>query len=862
MNTISPAQAIPAVRRAIQGELVEGLDDLPYPHQRLIQVLQERSASSPSDRAVLLRHVLRYEDEQSGGAGRLKLRIPRSDMWLAPDIWARYGCQVDAGTDVMKISARSWRPEWLPGSDRTAPAAAAFGEKRRRHFSERPADPFLSVMGESFQSYLSLGQEASVRSALSAPQGSTLVVNLPTGAGKSLCAHLPTALDPNENLTVVVVPTVALAMDQQESIRRVVGHDTAYYSGNESNENIRRRIRNGSQRIVFTSPEGLLLGLAPSVFQAARRGYLKRLVIDEAHIVDEWGNDFRSAFQDLAGMRKGLLDVCDEPFTTLLLSATFREGALRTLNALFGDPGPFEHVSAARLRPEPSYWIHKTDQSQTRIQHILEAIDHLPRPLILYASVREDVRMWYDLLQEAGYSRVDMMTGNSSSRHRKGVLKRWAKDQTDIVVATSAFGLGIDKPNVRAVVHACLPENVNRFYQEVGRGGRDGNASASLLIYYENSKDRDKNGRNDDVGKARGINTKRILKPETAFPRWEAMFDADEKEVATDRSRSHIRVPITATPRLDMDNDANKAWNVRTLILMHRAGLLELQGDAPPRNLDDLSKEERRKQLDAYQDSRLVKLKTAGPRDQEAFEEAMAPIREMMEEENKRGFRDMQALVTGEACVAETLTKVYQVPRKDTTHRDPPVSVPITVAPECGGCPACRARDSWLIASSPESVTMPTWQSEADDLHISLDDLFRDGPLLFVFYSQEDQGRSWSRSVQQVVYQCFQRGIRCVVAPKEQIESWRDQWEGTKDPVFLDTLLSDWPDPTAQLHIPELVYLSEGSDLGSWYIQKGAPRILILPASTRDPRAPHRRLQDTCPGTSIRFYTLKTTLSI
>jgi len=403
------------------------------------------------------------------------------------------------------VTAQPWTPSWLADSDQYPPASAAFGEKGRRNLSERPGDPFLVQMGEEYQNYRSLGQKAAVRSVLEAPDGATLVVNLPTGAGKSLCGHLPVVLDEAEgSLTVVVVPTVALALHQRDSIQHVVRHETAYFSGNPANDEIKRRIRNGSQRIVFTSPEGLLSGLTPAVFRAARRGFLRQLIVDEAHIVDQWGTDFRSSFQDLAGMRQGLLDVCDVPFTTLLLSATFTEGTLRTLKSLFGRPGPFEHVSSVRLRPEPSYWWSISDDRNERERRVLEALRHLPRPTILYASEREDVKNWYALLKEQGYRRLDMMTGESTSDDRQRVLDQWDKDELDIVVATSAFGLGIDKGDVRAVVHACIPEDINRFYQEVGRGGRDGRASVSLLLAYRNPLDRDEKGhRNDDVGCAR-----------------------------------------------------------------------------------------------------------------------------------------------------------------------------------------------------------------------------------------------------------------------------------------------------------------------------------------------------------------------
>ena len=508
METVSTIDTLRIVREALAGSQTSLPEELPSPHRRLIDVIRENVNASSVDRAALTRHVLRYEQEKAGGGSGagVGLSVPRTAAWPDATQWARSGCEArPGGQDIYLVTAQPWTPSWLADSDQYPPASAAFGEKGRRNLSERPGDPFLVQMGEEYQNYRSLGQKAAVRSVLEAPDGATLVVNLPTGAGKSLCGHLPVVLDEAEgSLTVVVVPTVALALHQRDSIQHVVRHETAYFSGNPANDEIKRRIRNGSQRIVFTSPEGLLSGLTPAVFRAARRGFLRQLIVDEAHIVDQWGTDFRSSFQDLAGMRQGLLDVCDVPFTTLLLSATFTEGTLRTLKSLFGRPGPFEHVSSVRLRPEPSYWWSISDDRNERERRVLEALRHLPRPTILYASEREDVKNWYALLKEQGYRRLDMMTGESTSDDRQRVLDQWDKDELDIVVATSAFGLGIDKGDVRAVVHACIPEDINRFYQEVGRGGRDGRASVSLLLAYRNPLDRDEKGhRNDDVGCAR-----------------------------------------------------------------------------------------------------------------------------------------------------------------------------------------------------------------------------------------------------------------------------------------------------------------------------------------------------------------------
>jgi ATP-dependent DNA helicase RecQ len=124
---------------------------------------------------------------------------------------------------------------------------------------------------------------------------------------------------------------------------------------------------------------------------------LRYFVIDEAHIVEQWGDEFRPAFQELPGLRRDLLRLTS--FTTLLLTATLTESCLDTLETLFGKPGPFQVISAVQLRPEPSYWFAWCQSEEIRKQRLIEAVYHLPRPLIVYATKREDVRRWkQDLL--------------------------------------------------------------------------------------------------------------------------------------------------------------------------------------------------------------------------------------------------------------------------------------------------------------------------------------------------------------------------------------------------------------------------------------------------------------------------------
>lgn len=144
---------------------------------------------------------------------------------------------------------------------------------------------------------------------------------------------------------------------------------------------------------------------------------------------------------------------------------------------------------------------------------MFEAVCNLPRPLILYATKVKEVEEWGAQLRGLGFRRLAVVTGASSADHRGRVIEQWRDGHLDIVVATSAFGLGVDQSDVRAVVHACIPETIDRFYQEVGRGGRDGKASVSLMLYTK-----------ADYATADGLNRKVTISTDRGLQRWRRMF--------------------------------------------------------------------------------------------------------------------------------------------------------------------------------------------------------------------------------------------------------------------------------------------------------------------------------------------------
>jgi ATP-dependent DNA helicase RecQ len=477
---------------------------------------------SDLDLAVLMRHLLR----------RLSLRDGRDvPVRIAPPISARLRAAADT-VDLRELAqdtwwAGPWRPEWLdPG---TPDAAASAGTKSGRRFrdSELVADPFFAKLtGHSH--YRTPGQRAACRAAVSMPAGSTIIAMLPTGSGKTEVA-LCLAGQHQHSVTLIVVPTVALAYDFERRFRdhyanlnpRVNKAELHFAwtadTPDELRETLRSRVRDGLQPLLVTSPESMTRTLRSLLLETAAIGRLAALVIDEAHLVTQWGRAFRPEFRTLADLRRDLISrAADRGYprpTTLLLSATLGQFELTDLNRLFGEPGPSTLIAANALRAEPELWIRADGDSQSRQEHVLEALARLPRPAVLYVTSPEAAEEWAGRLRLLGYRRLATVTGDTDTEERVRVLEglrntSGSPGSIDLVVATSAFGLGIDYPHIRTVLHACLPETVDRWYQEVGRSGRDGDVSAGLLVTAP-----------QDQREATRLAV-RVLRPETAQDRW------------------------------------------------------------------------------------------------------------------------------------------------------------------------------------------------------------------------------------------------------------------------------------------------------------------------------------------------------
>ncbi|ESY79308.1 DEAD/DEAH box helicase [Mesorhizobium sp. LNHC221B00] len=679
-------------------EVLAGWPAVPIPasardglFERARHILLAASVSCGSlpiaDLVPILKHILRRESLQAGA--NAQFRVPLTNPWPSESEWARFGVSAHSQTDRdLLIEALPWAPTWLSRSD-VPVFEDVFRQAIVRKDWTTPIDPFLAEPS-GFASYVSPGQREAVRSVFLMRPGDTLIVCLPTGSGKSLVAQAPVLVRGLEGgLTLCVVPTTALALDQarQMSERLAARARTgagelhlAWHAGLsvERKNLIKAAIRQGRQGVLYCSPEAVTGALLPALYDAAKAGLLDYFIVDEAHLLSQWGDGFRPAFQMIAGIRRGLLRECrNEPFRTILMSATLTPDAIGTIDALFGPAEFVQMVASVHLRPEPQYWIHREDDSAAKEAKILEAVRHAPRPLILYVTKRADAGSWRRRLQAEGFGRVATFHGKTPDSERLKIIEDWSQNLIDIIVATSAFGVGIDKSDVRAVIHAAVPEMVDRFYQEVGRGGRDGAPAGSLMIYGK-----------ADVEVAERIASPSLISDELAFDRWEAMYRNAKK--LNNVGRRFLLDISTVPPKLRRQTDYNQAWNMRTLIMMARAGLLDLDAMAP--EVLEQSTEETDADFDrrtedhwaSYYTRCIIEVNFGNHLDKAGFSSLIASERSRAFVAAEDNGRLLSSLISGNYEIGELLHGLYQSYAPGRA---------VIVSSACGGCPSHRRDD-------------------------------------------------------------------------------------------------------------------------------------------------------------------------
>ncbi len=305
---------------------------------------------------------------------------------------------------------------------------------------------------------------------------------MPTGGGKSITFQVPALAQ--KGVCIVITPLIALMKDQVDNLLRRGIKAAAIYSG-LTHEEIIITLENcifGDVKLLYVSPERL----ASELFQTKlRHMHVSFITVDEAHCISQWGYDFRPSYLEIANIRKLLPSV-----PILALTATATPQVVEDIQAkLSGDVRPSEDsgFSVFKMSFERKNLVYVVRQANDKREQLIHILNSMAGTAIVYARSRQRTKEFADLLMKAGISATFYHAGLDSSVKDER-QQAWQEGKVRVMVATNAFGMGIDKPDVRLVIHIDCPDSIEAYFQEAGRAGRDGQRSYAVLLYNSSDK--------------------------------------------------------------------------------------------------------------------------------------------------------------------------------------------------------------------------------------------------------------------------------------------------------------------------------------------------------------------------------------
>lgn len=332
---------------------------------------------------------------------------------------------------------------------------------------------------------------------------------MPTGSGKSVCYQIPALI--MTGITIVISPLISLMKDQVDGLKDN-GIKAIYINSTQSMEEISEILKDaslGEYKLIYITPERLesriFLGMIRSV-------EISQVAVDEAHCVSEWGHDFRMSYRYISQFIESL----DNRPVVSAFTATATEEVKEDSMKLLSLNKPYVFIGDIN-RENLAINIYKGEDKVEGIKGIIQ--NHSEESGIIYCLTRKEVEKLYEYLKELGYS-VTMYHGGLTDEEKKKNQEEFLYDRVDTMIATNAFGMGIDKSNVRYVIHCTIPKSLEGYYQEIGRGGRDG-APCDCYLYYNT----------DDIRRVEFIinNSNSINRREIALRKLQSLIDFCEE---------------------------------------------------------------------------------------------------------------------------------------------------------------------------------------------------------------------------------------------------------------------------------------------------------------------------------------------
>ncbi len=320
------------------------------------------------------------------------------------------------------------------------------------------------------------GQQERIINRITQEKGNSLVL-MPTGSGKSLCYQIPALYF--EGGTIVISPLIALMQDQVDALKKK-NIPADFINSTVSKQNREKKLNNfinGNIKLLYVTPERFR---KPEFVEEIKKAKIDLLAIDEAHCISEWGHDFRPDYSRLGEFR----NLLDNPLTIALTATATPEVQIDIINKLNINESEIEIFHEGIERPNLYLEAKEVYDDKEKISEIKWILNEYSGSGIIYFALIQTLERFSQKLKDAGHDH-GIYHGKLSAKFRKQMQREFIDGKQKLILATNAFGMGIDKPDIRFVIHAEVPSSIEAYYQEIGRAGRDGENSRCLLLYNQ-----------------------------------------------------------------------------------------------------------------------------------------------------------------------------------------------------------------------------------------------------------------------------------------------------------------------------------------------------------------------------------------